>query len=166
VYIYEPYWTSLSCVRSLVSRNSSTGLSCGAAWWAMAYQIKHRCCSCRIQISTWIFGMPHKLGYLLIDIAPCFLMSVLQMKNLGELLLSSRFWQLQQQKGFLKFSLDQIGSFDYSFVPQVSLLRPLVLCTTLLSIVICNSSANHHLYADDTQLLLSFSAADFAYNFS
>ena len=39
-----------------------------------------------------------------------------------------------------------------------------ILYTTPLSTVISNSSADHHLYADDTQLLLSFSAADFSYN--
>ena len=40
------------------------------------------------------------------------------------------------------------------------------LITNPLSTVISNSSANHHLYVDDTQLFLSFSAADFACNIS
>jgi Reverse transcriptase (RNA-dependent DNA polymerase) len=51
-------------------------------------------------------------------------------------------------------------------VPQGSVLGPLlfILCTNPLSTVISDSSANYNLYADDTKLFLSFSAADFAYN--
>jgi len=51
-------------------------------------------------------------------------------------------------------------------VAQRSVLGPLlfILFTTPLSTVIYNSSANHQLYADDTQLLLSFSVLDFSHN--
>jgi len=51
-------------------------------------------------------------------------------------------------------------------VPQGSVIGPLLLflLTTPLSTVISNSAANHHLFADDTQLILSFSALDFSHN--
>jgi len=51
-------------------------------------------------------------------------------------------------------------------VPNGSVLGPIlfILYTTFLSNVISNFAANHHLYTDDTQLLLSFSALNFSHN--
>jgi hypothetical protein len=65
-----------------------------------------------------------------------------------------------------KVKLDGTQSPNYQLfygVPQGSVLGPLLftLYTTPLSSLISNSTVNHHLYADDTQLFISFSSLIF-----
>ena len=69
------------------------------------------------------------------------------------------------------FSVDINGIKSSPFqllygVPQGSVLGPLlfILYTTPLSTIISRTSVNHKLYADDTQLFLSFSAEKFSHN--
>ena len=69
------------------------------------------------------------------------------------------------------FSVDINGIKSSTFkllygVPQGSVLGPLlfILYTTPLSTIISRSSINHKLYADDTQLFLSFSPVNFSQN--
>ena len=66
-------------------------------------------------------------------------------------------------------SIDSSVSYVYKLlygVPRGSLLGPLLFIsyTTLLSTIISNSSTNHHLYAGETQLFVSFSAAPYSHN--
>jgi len=56
------------------------------------------------------------------------------------------------------------SNFFMKFLKDPSLVLYSILYMTPISTVKSNSSANHHLYADDTQLLLSFSALDFSHN--
>jgi len=56
------------------------------------------------------------------------------------------------------------SNFFMEFLKDSSLVFYFSSHTSLLSDVISNSSANQHLYADDTQLLLSFSALDLSHN--
>jgi len=51
-------------------------------------------------------------------------------------------------------------------VPQASVLGPLIfiLCSTPLSPLISDSSFGHHLFADDTQLFISFRTPEFSAN--
>ena len=80
---------------------------------------------------------------------------------------------LQSYLSSRNFIVNIIGTLSAPFpllqgVPQGSVLGPLlfILYTTPLSSLISDSSVNHHLYADDTELFISFSVPDFSQNFS
>jgi len=49
-------------------------------------------------------------------------------------------------------------------VIRLSCMLMLIILVTLHSTVISNLAANHHISADDTKLLISFSALDFSHN--
>jgi Reverse transcriptase (RNA-dependent DNA polymerase) len=83
--------------------------------------------------------------------------------------LSWRKYYLLSRSFYVNVENTKSSLFQFLYgVPQGSVLGPLlfVLFTIPLCIVISISSVNHHLYADDTELSLSFSLADFAYNIS
>jgi len=65
----------------------------------------------------------------------------------------------------IEYSKSSVFQFLYG-VTQGSVLGPLlfILCIIPLITVISNSSANHQLYADDTQILLSFSTLDVSHS--
>ena len=74
---------------------------------------------------------------------------------------------LQNRSFFVNIDNSKSSSYQLLYgVPQGSVLGPLlfILYTTPLSTVISQSPVNHQLFADDTQLFLSFSAANFSLN--
>ena len=62
--------------------------------------------------------------------------------------------------------LSSLDRYRHEIVGRGSVLGPLlfILYTTPLRKVISDSSSSHKLYPDDTQLYISFSAADFSHN--
>ena len=86
------------------------------------------------------------------------------------MLFRSRSW-IKSYLLYRSFSVNIDGSKSSSYqllfgVPQGSVLGPIlfILYITPLSKVISDSSSSHKLYADDTQLYISFSAIDFSHN--
>jgi hypothetical protein len=76
---------------------------------------------------------------------------------------------LMHRSFYVNLNGSKSSVFQLSYgVPQGSVLGPLlfILCTTPLSTIISKSATNHHLYADDTKLYMSFSAAEFSQNIS
>jgi len=78
-------------------------------------------------------------------------------------------------RSYLSSRCFRVFNNDFSFphtclcgVPQGSVLGPLlfVMYTTPLSTLVSSLSLNHHLYADDTQLFLSFHPSEFHSNIS
>ena len=116
-------------------------------------------CLCLLDLSAAFDTVDHSI--LLERLSSWFGISGIAL-NWVESYLTSRSFYVQ-----VKDSQSSVYQLLYG-VPQGSVLGPLlfILYTTPLSTVISKSAAHHHLYADDTQLFISFSSTKFIQNVS